>query len=205
MPLFHRSLPRLRATLLMLLAAVTLITAAACTPAPPADDFAYADAPFTAVIRGTYTPADGVARPIAATVSFGDPLVGGDPTQRAVSVTFTQPPVLEGVTVAAIWETTPSGELSRSVTFTAPSAYGEVRTTARGDELEGFLRFAYALLPLGDVAEISPVAEDGTHTVTRRTADGSREGVFLFSPDASLPLRVRVTHGGEVMELVVSP
>jgi hypothetical protein len=189
---------------LMLSAAIILI-ATACTPAPPADDFAYADAPFTASLRGTYTPTDGTARPIAAEVRFGAPLDAGDPTQRAVSITFTQPPVLEGVTVSAVYETAPTGELTRTVTMTALSAYGEIRSTAHADELDGFLRFAYALLPPGDTAEISPVAEDGTHTVTRRTADGSREGVFLFSPDSSLPLRVRATHGGEVIELVVSP
>ncbi len=185
--------------------AVTALILTACTPVPPDDDFAYAHAPFTATIRGTYTPADGAPRPIAAAVSFGEPSSGGDPTNRTVSITFTEPSVLAGVTVAAVWETAPSGEPVRTVTFTAPSAYGEVKTTSQTGELEGFLRFAYALLPLGDVAEISPVAEDGTHTVTRRTADGSREGIFLFSSDSSLPLRVRVTDGGEVIELVLNP
>lgn len=202
--MLKKHLLRLRSILAVALAAIALILTA-CSPVPPAHDFAYADVPFTAHLRGTYTPADGVARPIAATVSFGAPPNGGDQTNRAVTVTFNQPSVLEGVTVAAVCEAPPSGGISRTVTFTAPSPYGEVRTTSQTGELEGFLRFAYALLPAGDVAEVSPVAEDGTHTVICRTADGSREGVFLFSRDSSLPLRVKVTHGGEVIELVVSP
>ena len=200
----HSSPLRFPAVLAVALA-VTALILTACTPAPPADDFAYVYLPFTAHLRGTYTPADGDARPIAATVSFGEPPAEGDPIHRAVTLTFAGPPVLEGVTVTAVCENAPSGEFTRTVTFTAPSVYGEVKTTSQTGELEGFLRFAYALLPVGDVAEVSPVAEDGTHTVTRRTADGSWEGVYLFSSESPLPLRVTVTHGEEVMELVVSP
>lgn len=184
MTVFYRFLPVLLICLLMLYA---------CSPAPPADDFAYALTAFTTSVRGTYTPADGVPRPIAATVSVGEPSAGGGPADRPMTVTFTQPPALAGLTVSSVFERDSQGQPLRTVTFTYPSAYGEVKVTSQEGEFDGFLRFAEALLPLGDIAEVSPAAEDGTHTVTRRTADGTREAVYLFSAEQALPLRVKIT------------
>ena len=79
----------------------------------------------------------------------------------------------------------------------------EVTATLVEGELDGFLRFAEALLPLGGITDITPVAEDGTHTVTRRTSDGGWEADYLFSDERSLPMRVTVRSGGEVIELIV--
>ncbi len=202
MNIFRRFLPFLLALLLILPAGLT-----ACSPAPPVDDFAYSAVPFAAAIRGTYTPADGVPRPIAATVSVDAPITGGGPTDRSMTVTFTQPPTLAGITVSAAFEADPQGRPSRTVTFSYPSAYGEVKASSGEGVLDGFLRFAEALLPHGDIAEVSPVAEDGTHTVTRRTADGVWEGVYLFSKEQDVPLRVTVTDSrrSETIELVVEP
>ena len=69
---------------------------------------------------------------------------------------------------------------------------GKVNVTAKGDELDGLLRFAEALLPIGDAVEVSPVAEDGSFTVTRRWGDGAREAVFSFAEGSALPTEVRV-------------
>lgn len=200
MNIFRRPLPFLLALLLMLSVGLQ-----ACTPAPPPDDFAYAAIPFTASVRGTYTPADQVPRPIAATVSVDAPITGGGPTGRSMTVTFTQPATLAGITVSSVCEADPRGKLTRTVTFTYPSAYGEVKVSSAEGNFDGLLRFAEVLLPRGDVAEVSPVAEDSTHTVTRRTADGMWEGVYLFSKEHPLPLRVTVTDSrrSETIELVV--
>ncbi|MBQ9151896.1 MAG: hypothetical protein IJX72_06570 [Clostridia bacterium] len=182
-----------------------LLLLSACSPVGSTDDFAYAAAPFTATVRGTYTPKDGIPRPITAKITAGAPVAGEDPAIRPVTVTFTEPPSLSGVTVTAAYETDTDGMASRIVTFSYPSAYGEVKTSVQAGELDGFLRFAEALLPIGDVTSVTPAAEDGTHTVTRITEDGTREAVFLFSPEQALPLRVTVKEGAEAIEFTVTP
>lgn len=164
------------------------------------DPFAYAQNSFSVSVRGSYTPAGSTnPRPFAATVTIGPP-VDGDPIRRDLTVTFTAPDALTGLTVTA--SLPPDGAGGRTVTFLYPSAYGDIRATAVGEEFDGFLRFAEALLPLGDVVEVSPVARDGSYTVTRRS-DG-REAVFTFA-EGSLPLRVTVTTPAEVLTLTVSP
>ena len=165
----------------------------ACSPAPR-DPFAYAAAPFSVTVEGTYLPAndpEGTPRPVAAMVTAGAP-VGGDPTLRDLTVTFTAPTSLRGVTVTAALSPAPDGGYGRAVAFSYPSDYGEVRFTATGNELDGLLRFAEALLPIGDAVEVSPVAEDGSFTVTRRWGDGAREAVFSFAEVGALPTEVRV-------------
>lgn len=174
----------------------------ACTPAP-GDPFAYANAPFSVSLEGTYLPAhdpDGVPRPIAATVTAGAP-IGGDPALRDLTVTFTAPASLAGVTVTALVSPASDGTVSRSVTFSYPSDCGEIKVTAKGKEFDGLLRFAEAWLPAGDVAEVSPAAPDGSRTVTRRGGDGEYEAVFRFVPDRELPVGVTVTSPAGVLEL----
>ena len=172
---------------------VCLVLFSACSPSSPPDHFAYADTAFTAAIRGTYTPADGIPRPIAATVSVEEPRPNRDLSDRSMTLSFSQPSALEGATVSTAFEADPQGRILRTVTFSYPSSYGEVKITSEEEAFDGFLRFAEALLPLGDVTGISPVSEDGTRIVTRCTADGMREAVFLFSDEENLPLRVVVT------------
>ena len=176
------------------------ILCAGCQLPTSRNDFAYAAAPFSATVRGIFLPPDdpaGTPRPVAATVTVGapDPETGG----REMTVTFTAPASLAGVTVTAVHR----GE-TRAVTFTYPTPYGTVTSTSATGDYDGFLRFAEALLPIGDVAEISAVDENGVCTVTRRTADGKREAVFTFSPEQALPLRVTVTDGYGVTELMIS-
>lgn len=176
-----------------LLALCLLSCSTACTPAPR-DPFTYAAAPFSVIVEGTYLPAndpEGTPRPVAAIVTAGAP-VGGDPTLRDLTVTFTAPPSLRGVTVTAALSPAADGSYGRAVTFSYPSDYGEVRFTATESEVDGLLRFAEALLPVGDVAEVSPVAEDGSFTVTRKTADGTRTATFRFTEGTGFPTEVTV-------------
>jgi len=182
-----------------------LISFSACTPAPPRDPFAYAAAPFSLSVEGTYLPVndpEGTPRPVAVLVTAGEP-VNGDPTLRDLTVTFTAPPALRGATVTATLSPAPDGAVPRSAVFSYPSDYGEVRFTATDTELNGLLRFAEAWLPMGDVTEISPVAEDGSYTVTRRTGDGGREAVFLFAEGEAFPTKVTLTDGRGRVELTV--
>ena len=177
-----------------LLVLCLLLCSAACSPAPK-DPFAYAAAPFSVTAEGTYLPAndpDGTPRPIAVRVTAGEP-VNGDPTLRNLTVTFTAPASLGGAAVTAALSPAPDGTVTRSVVFTYPSDYGEITVTAKGNEFDGLLRFAEALLPVGDVTAISPAAEDGSFTVTRKTADGTREAKFTFAEGKTFPTRVILT------------
>ena len=187
--------------ILPLLSLLVLLPALpSCTPKDP---FAYAQTAFSVSVRGTYTPAGSdTPRPFAAAVTVGAPL-GGDPVVRDLTVAFTEPAPLAGLTVTARVVPSPDGAPERTVTLLYPSDYGTIQSTAAGGEFNGFLRFAEALLPPGDVAEISPIAPDGSYTVIRR-ADG-REAVFVFTEEGTLPLRVTVTTPAEVLTLTVTP
>lgn len=192
---------------LALLVLLSAALSAACSPPAPRNDFAYADTPFSLTVRGTYLPQsdpDGTPRPFAATVTAGAPLADGDPAARDLTVTFTEPATLRGVTVTATRSPIPEGHggsARRSVTFSYPSDYGTVAVTARGEEFDGLLRFAEALLPIGDAVEVSPVAEDGSRTVTRRTANGEREAVFIFAEESAFPARVILMDGQGRLEV----
>ncbi len=181
-----------------------ILSLCACAPAAQKDPFAYAAAPFSLSVEGTYLPANdggGTPRPFAATVTAGAP-VNGDPTLRNLTVTFTAPETLAGVTVTATLPPAPDGAVMRSVVFSYPSDYGRVELTAKGAEFDGLLRFAEALLPVGDAAEVSQKASDGRYTVTRRK--GEREAVFTFSEGSGFPVSVRLTDGRGVVEMNVS-
>ena len=182
-----------------------LFCSTACVPAQ-GDPFAYAAAPFSVTVEGTYLPANdpsGAPRPFAARITVGAPM-NGDPTLRDMTITFTSPDTLTGVTVTATLSPATDGGYDRAVTFSYPSDYGEVGFTATGEELDGLLRFAEALLPMGDVTERSPTAEDGSYTVTRKTADGGREAVFIFAEGEAFPKRVTLTDGKGWVELTVT-
>jgi hypothetical protein len=158
-------------------------------------------------VEGTYLPAsdeDGTPRPFAARITVGAPM-NGDLTLRDLSVTFTSPDTLAGMTVTATPSPATDGGYSRAVTFSYPSDYGEIQVIAKGREFDGFLRFAEALLPMGDVTERSPTAEDGSYTVTRKTADGARETVFLFTKGRKLPYAVQAAGPYGSLTLRVTP
>ena len=195
----------MRLLLSCLLVFCLLFCSTACVPAQ-GDPFAYAAAPFSVTVEGTYLPANdpsGAPRPFAARITVGAPM-NGDPTLRDMTVTFTSPDTLAGATVTATPSPATDGGYDRAVTFSYPSDYGEIQVIAKGREFDGFLRFAEALLPLGDVTERSPTAEDGSYTVTRKTADGTREAVFVFAEGAGFPRRVTLTDGKGWVELTVT-
>ena len=178
-----------------------MLSLTACTPTASRDPFAYAAAPFSLMVEGTYLPAgdaEGTPRPFAARISAGAP-VDGDPTLRDLTVTFTAPDTLAGLTVIATLSPAPEGTVTRRVTFTYPSDYGQVSFTAEGGELDGFLRYAEAWLPIGDVTAVSPKTPDGSHTVTSQTAE--REAVFTFVEGEAFPVVVRLTDGRGVVEM----
>ena len=178
-----------------------LFLLSSCTPPASRDPFAYAAAPFSLTVEGTYLPTSdegGTPRPFAARISAGAP-VDGDPTLRDLTVTFTSPDTLAGLTVTAALSPAPEGTVTRRVTFTYPSDYGQVSFTAESGELDGFLRYAEAWLPIGDVTAVSPKAPDGSHTVTGQTAE--REAVFTFVEGEAFPVVVRLTDGRGVVEM----
>ena len=194
-------LSRFLPVLLLLLFCLSFLSA--CAPPSRRDPFAYAEAPFSMSVEGVYLPAndqDGTPRPFAATVSVGAPQ-GGNLTQRGLSVTFTSPESLAGMTVTASPSTAPDGSISRRVAFTYPSNYGSVHVTAKEDELDGFLRFVEGWLPTGDVTEISPKSPDGSYTVTRR--DGGRVTVFTFGAESNLPIGVKITDERGTVDMTV--
>ena len=194
----------MRLLLSCLLVFCLLLCSTACVPAPK-DPFAYAATPFSVTVEGTYLPASnegGTPRPFTAQITVGAPM-NGDSALRNLTVTFTSPDTLAGATVTATLSPVADGGYARAVTFSYPSDYGEIQVIAKGKEFDGFLRFAEALLPLGDVTERSPTAEDGSYTVTRKTTDGGREAVFVFAEGEAFPRRVTLTDRWGSMELTV--
>ena len=82
----------MRLLLSCLLVFCLLFCSTACVPAQ-GDPFAYAAAPFSLSIEGTYLPvndSDGAPRPFAAQITAGAPM-NGDPTLRDLTATFTSP------------------------------------------------------------------------------------------------------------------
>ena len=183
---------------LAILAALLLLPA--CTPTVPRDPFSYAAAPFSLTVEGTYLPAndlEGIPRPFTARVTAGAP-TGGSPILRSLAVTFFSPASLSGLTITATLSPSADGTVTRAVTLTYPTDYGNLQATAQGTEFDGYLRFAEAWLPIGDVTEVSPKAPDGTYTVTRQS--GERRAIFTFS-DEAIPINVRLTDSRGVIEM----
>ncbi len=195
-------------------------------------DFAYADGGFSVSLRGTVTrlggssekggntlpqasasaetsaalTAPGVghttvgeAMPLAADVAVGAPRPTGE---RDMAMTFSSPAALAGTQVARRYETGTDGALFCRVTVTTATGVTLDDRAAPGT-YDALLRFAEALLPQGDVVEVSPV-RDGARTVTCRTPDANRTAAFTFSEAGGLPVTVRVQTAAEVLDLTVT-
>ncbi len=197
----------------------------------PKSPFAYADSGFSATVEGTFTRLApdgyggssalvgtslcGISQPVAAAVRVGPPMPDGD---REMSITFTSPTALAGVTVSRkqtpIAAETAGSDMSQgnrwTVTMTRPVNGGIlcVDDTAAPGCLDGLLRFADALLPHGDVSAVSPVT-NGEQAITiidtRTNADRGKTTVFFFTADRTLPTRVTAETPGERLELVIIP
>ena len=89
----------------LLLVLILLLFFTACSSASPKDDFTYTASSFTANVRGTYTSANGVPHPITARITVGDLLDRADPAARPITVVFTAPETLAGITVEAVYQT----------------------------------------------------------------------------------------------------
>ena len=138
--------------------------------------------------------------PISAEVTVGSPRPTGE---RDLTVTFASPASLEGVQVTRRYTAAADGTLTCRVTVTSTANLSLDDSAAPG-AYDPLLRFAEALLPVGDVVEVSPV-RDGARTVTCRAADGDHTAVFTFSEEGGLPVTVQITTTTEVLALTVTP
>lgn len=113
--------------------------------------------------------------------------------ERAVSVTFSSPPALAGVTVSRDYT-----ENGAAATVSRTLSDGQtLRVTNTEGDFDGLLRLADAWLPQGDVVEVSSVT-DGARTVTVAAPDGTR-ATYTFATDEKLPLQVVVSDSwGEI-------
>ena len=196
-----------------LLAGILAFLLAGCSPAAALGgearamtrSFAYSAVPFAVSIRGQYAgmaETSGVRGNFSATVTYGTPDAEGG---RDIRLTFTSPPTLAGLTVSTHYEgSAPGDNPERTVTLSYPSPYGTVTSETRGSCYDGLVRYAEALLPIGNVTGVSPMDKAGVNTVTRTSISG-RQAVFTFSKDASLPLRVEVTDTYGTLSLTVAP
>ncbi len=207
----------------VLLISVVMCLSACSPPSGVTNDFSYADNSFSASVEGTFTrlssdgysgseglvgtPLTGVPQAVAATVTVGEPTPDG----RSVSVTFSEPAALAGVTVTGMWGGTESGT---AVTVTYPEGVALPLSPDAASAFAPLLRFGTALLPTGDIMAVSPyltgdpqggIDSGARRTVTRREAGVDREVQFTFADKAEplLPRRVTVKTPAEQIELSV--
>lgn len=236
-PASNRHAPRrrtraVRAALLLLTLSLLLLPLSACKTATPDDrahaGLTFADSAFTADVRGTLcrTVSDGYEGPaglpgagrtgvpwdIAASVTVSAPDAAGN---RTVSVTYTAPASLAGLTVTRAYQVPEAASAAPG----APSAPGEPTTTLTLGTLtftdssgayDALLFPALSLIPSGDIRS-KDTAPDGLRTVTLAHPLGaaddpaaSWEQTFSFA-DAPLPVRVVLTTPERVIDLAVSP
>ena len=224
----HR-MRRIPVTVLVL--TVLLLAGVGCVGVPTAD-LSYADKGFSVTVQGemcrtaavaingeqAITGVDGVGEPMAfaATVTIAPPTVGeGGAAGREMTVTFTAPAALAGVTV-----TRRVGADGRAVTtvcrgdFTVTDADPDGRAydgraydgrAYDGRAYDGLLLPAYTCLPTGDVTAVTPVV-DGRQTVTL-TGDGTEQTMtFEVTGEAGgIPGHIRLTHATGWVEVQVTP
>ena len=214
-----------------LLAALLL---AGCASVRPADRaFSYMEEDFSATVTGSVTRfaedgykgdaslvGDGltdVSRSFEATVSV-ETRMGADGSREAaaLTVTYTEPPSLCGVTVSYAADAAEAGQegkarvtLTRTVPMHATADMGagvtervitvDLSATAPAVR-DALLAPVGVLLPVGDITAVSAVA-DGRYTVTR--TDGDREAVFTFAKGQTLPAGVTWTTPTRQVEIEV--
>lgn len=211
----------------------TLLVAAflaGCASAPSADRaFSYMEENFSATVTGNVTRfaedgykgdaslvGDGltdVSRSFEATVSVEGVGAGGSRQVSALTVTYTAPPSLRGVTVSYVADAAQAGgarvTLTRTVPMHATADMGAgvtervitVDLSATDPAVrDALLAPAGVLLPTGDVTAVSATT-DGRYTVTR--TDGDIEAVFTFAKGQTLPVEVTWTTPTRQVEIAV--
>lgn len=206
-------MPRLFVSLICCLA---LLLTTACAPGVPfggdGRELSYADGAFRASVRGTLcrTVPDGytgdpalvgegrtdVPWSVAADVSVTAPDGTGC---RTVTVTYTAPDSLSGLTVT---RSSAAGE-DGSLTVTDTVTMGSVTVTDK-DGAGRYTRLllpALSLLPAGDVTDVTHDA-DGRRVLTVRAEDVTLN--YTFIDDSRLPVSVVVTGSGFTADFLVT-
>ena len=191
--------------------------------------FSYMEENFSATVKGNVTryAADGykgdaslvgdgltdISRSFEATVSVESVGAGGSRLVSALTVTYTAPPSLRGVTVSYVADATQAGgarvTLTRTVPMHATADMGAgvaervitVDLSATDPAVrDALLAPAGVLLPTGDITAVGAVT-DGRYTVTR--TDGDIEAVFTFAKGQTLPVEVTWTTPTRQVEIEV--
>ena len=191
--------------------------------------FSYMEENFSATVSGSVTRfaedgykgdaslvGDGltdVSRSFEATVSVEGVGAGESRQVSALTVTYTAPPSLRGVTVSYVADATQAGgarvTLTRTVPMHATADMGAgvtervitVDLSATDPAVrDALLAPAGVLLPAGDVTAVGAVT-DGRYTVTR--TDGDTEAVFTFAKGQTLPVEVTWTSHTRQVEIEV--
>lgn len=212
-------------SVLFLLAAAMLLTG--CSAHASADRaFSYMEEDFSATVSGSVTrlASDGytgdaaligeslydVSRPFEATVTVKTRVdAAGERFVSALSVTYTAPSSLRGVTVSYTSDGSARAGSARVILTRAVADRGSVRedrtitvdlSATSPAVRDALLAPAGVLLPTGDISAVSP-ATGGTYTVTRR--DGDTEATFEFTKGESLPTRVTWSSPARRVEVTV--
>lgn len=191
--------------------------------------FSYMEENFSATVKGNVTryAADGykgdaslvgdgltdISRSFEATVSVESVGAGGSRQVSALTVTYTAPPSLRGVTVSYVADAAQAGgarvTLTRTVPMHATADMGAgvaervitVDLSATDPAVrDALLAPAGVLLPTGDITAVGAVT-DGRYTVTR--TDGDVEAVFTFAKGQTLPAGVTWTSPERQVEIEV--
>ena len=203
---------------------------AGCARVPSAARaFSYMEENFSATVSGNVTRfaedgykgdaalvGDGltdVSRSFEATVSVEGVGAGESRQVSALTVTYTAPPSLRGVTVSYVADAAQAGgarvTLTRTVPMHATADMGAgvaervitVDLSATDPAVrDALLAPAGVLLPTGDVTAVGAVT-DGRYTVTR--TDGDTEAVFTFAKGQTLPVEVTWTTPTRQVEIEV--
>lgn len=203
---------------------------AGCARVPSAERaFSYMEENFSATVKGNVTRfaedgykgdaslvGDGltdISRSFEATVSVESVGAGESRQVSALTVTYTAPPSLRGVTVSYVADAAQAGgarvTLTRTVPMHATADMGAgvaervitVDLSATDPAVrDALLAPAGVLLPTGDVTAVGAVT-DGRYTVTR--TDGDIEAVFTFAKGQTLPVEVTWTSHTRQVEIEV--
>lgn len=192
----------------LLLLAITVIWCG-CSSNPPTR-LTYADKGFSVTVRGQInrTAPDGYTgdpaltgesytnQPldIAATVTVGPPSSPTDHLPRELTVRFTAPDTLQGMTVTR--RTNAQGKTESFI------SQGTLTYTVESDDIDRLCFVALALLPEGDITTVSPT-ENGVYTVTLTSGEITRALTLIDGQD--FPSHARLDHPHGWVELYVDP